>query len=113
MSDGMGLVSDIGACGTMGCAEQSAENRHVLAYSRQRWRMEWVLTMAGIVLFPLLATGSVAGFFTAGQHKQGAHEIPAICAILLVGAWLAGYVVCTHVSWRGTVERARIDQMLQ
>ena len=94
-------------------AEQAAENRHVLAYSRQHWRLQWVLTMAGLVLFPLLAAGSIAGIFTEGPHIQGAHEIPAICAVLLVGAWLAGYVICTHVTWRGTVERARIDQMLQ
>jgi hypothetical protein len=78
-----------------------------------RRRQEWVLTTADLVLFPLLAPGSIAGIFTEDPHIQGAHEIPAICAVLLVGAWLAVYVICTHVTWRGTVERARIDQMLQ
>jgi hypothetical protein len=93
--------------------EQAAENRHVLAYSRERWRLEWVLSLAGLVLFPLLAAGSVAGIFSTGRHPQGVQEIASIGAVLLVGVWLAGYVVCTHVCWQGTVVRARIEQMLQ
>src|SRR5579859_1173631 len=42
-------------------AEQSAENRHLLAYSRTRWRFEWALSIAGMVLIALLAAGSAAG----------------------------------------------------
>jgi hypothetical protein len=94
-------------------AEQSAENRHVLAYSRERWRVEWALSIGGVILFPLLAVGSIAGLFAAGEHARGADTILAICAILLVGMWLAGYVISTHLSWQATVERARIDHTLQ
>jgi len=94
-------------------AEQSAENRHVVAFSRNRWRMEWVLSLVGLVLFPLLAAASLAGLLASGRHSQVDPGIAAIVATLLVGTWLAGYVVCTHICWRGTVERAQIDLMLR
>ena len=94
-------------------AEQSAVNRHVLAYSRARWRAEWILSIGGLVLFPLLAAGSVAGIFSPGQHAKGAHAPLAICAVLLVGGWLASYVITTHVSWRTTIEQARIDHTVR
>ncbi|HWE63483.1 MAG TPA: hypothetical protein VHB98_17350 [Chloroflexota bacterium] len=93
--------------------ERSAENPHLLAYSRARWRVEWALSIAGLVLFPLLAAGSAAGIFTPGEHARGSHAPLAICAVLLVGAWLTGYVVSTHLSWRATIDRARIDHRLR
>ena len=94
-------------------AEQTAENRHVLAYSRARWQMEWMVTIAGLILCPLLAVVSFTGIFSLGEHGWDLHTALAMGAVLLVGAWLAGYVLSTHLSWRATIERAKINHLLR
>jgi uncharacterized membrane protein len=93
-------------------AEQWAENRRMRAYARERWRVERGLTIAGIILCPTLAVAAKVGVFGTGVHASGVQMALAVCAVLLVGVWLAGYVVSTHFSWRATVERTGIGRLL-
>jgi hypothetical protein len=94
-------------------AEQAAESRRMRAYARERWRVERGLTIAGMILCPLLAAASKSGLFGVGENVSRGQMALAICGVLLVGLWLAGYVLSTHVSWRATIERTGLDRLLE
>jgi uncharacterized membrane protein len=94
-------------------AEQTAENKRMRVYARERWRVERRLTIVGMILCPLLAAGSISGVFNVEGRARGVNTALAICAVLFVGFWLAGYVFSTHVSWRATVERTGIGKLLE
>lgn len=72
-------------------ARHSPDNdRQVLAFLHQRWTAQRLVTAGGLALYPLLVLGSFLNLF---RDTADVHGLLATAAVMLVGGWLAGFVV--------------------
>lgn len=72
-------------------ARHSPDNdRQVLAFLHQRWTAQRLVTAGGLALYPVLVLGSVLNLF---RDTADVHGLLATAAVMLVGGWLAGFVV--------------------
>jgi hypothetical protein len=77
----------------------------LLPFVKQRWRLQRSLNAVAIVIFPLLALASLAGWIA---DSGGFPAVLAGGSILLVGAWLLGYALAGQLAWRAAVMPTRL-----
>jgi hypothetical protein len=99
--------SSLGLAAVERRAGQESENAQLLARLRGLRRSAHVYNLVGVVLFVLLAVGSLLGGFSSVAAAAGMPTAAATLAAALAGLWMVGWLLRSAAYWRKVVAYAR------
>lgn len=103
---GLAGITTMGAVGAwyMHWRAREAGNSQLLRYLRRHHLVFALYYAGGAVLLLLLAGANLVGSWEAGEWGQG---VLAVSPALLVGVYLGGAVIISHLYWRKAIVYAR------